>query len=358
MNSITQGDEISHVRIVGTGLIGTSIGLALAQRGVTVELHDQDLDALSLAKDLLKDSISTARPELVVIATPPEITIQVLLEEFKYNPASIFIDVGSVKNKLQLEVESLPGLSTSFVGTHPMSGRESSGASSAQADLFEGRAWFMTPSAKISDSACELVKNFIQLLGATPYVISAAEHDDLMARISHLPQVLSSLLAASLLDRDSGVDLAGQGLRDMTRLAGSDGELWSQILMENREPVLTALNRYEASLRDFRTALATSSYTAIKNLFLSGNQGKSLISGKHGSKPRNYSNLLIVIKDEPGALSKLFNECAKLQANIEDLSIEHSPGQLTGLITLSFSADDALRVKDYLTSQDWKVHQR
>lgn len=358
MSSFPKKEKISHVRIVGTGLIGTSIGLALAQRGVTVELHDEDADALSLAIDLLKGSISKSHPEIVVIATPPEITLQVLKVEFRLNPRSILIDVGSVKNKLQLEVEALPDLSTHFIGTHPMSGRESSGASSAQADLFEGRAWFMTPGAKISDIARELVKNFIQLLGATPYVISAEKHDDLMARISHLPQVLSSLLGASLLEQNSGVDLAGQGLRDMTRLAGSDGELWSQILMENQEPVLAAIDRYEARLRDFRTALATSNHVAIKDLFLSGNQGKSMISGKHGSKPRNYSNLLIVIKDEPGALSKLFNECARLQANIEDLSIEHSPGQLTGLITLAFSPDDALRVKDYLTSQDWKVHQR
>ena len=97
---------------------------------------------------------------------------------------------------------------------------------------------------------------------------------------------------------------------------------------------------------------------ALRKVFLEGNKGRSLVSGKHGAKPRNYSHLLIVIKDEPGALSQLFEQCASINANIEDLSIEHSPGQLTGLITLAFSPEDALRVQDHLMAQDWKVHLR
>lgn len=353
-----KNEKIRHVRIVGTGLIGTSIGLALAQRGVSLELDDKDPNSLQLALDLLGPAIASEKPELVVIATPPESAFDALKREFLLNPQSTFIDVSSVKTNLQLKVDSLPEIAKQFVGTHPMSGRESSGPGAAQSDLFEGRAWFVTPGGLTNHDALNLVRQFVESLGATSYLLTPQEHDELMARISHLPQLLSTLLAVTLSEKDKGVDLAGQGLRDMTRIAGSDGDLWSQILMENQQPILQAMDGYLEKLQKMRTAISQGEIIEIKRFFADGNLGKTKVSGKHGAKPRNYSHLLIVIKDEPGALSKLFNECAKLNANIEDLSIEHSPGQLTGLITLAFSPEDASRVKTHLTSQDWKVHQR
>jgi prephenate dehydrogenase len=134
--------------------------------------------------------------------------------------------------------------------------------------------------------------------------------------------------------------------------------LWSEILLENQNEVLKAINEYQQIIADLKDALERRDESALKNIFLNGNKGRARVSGKHGSKPRNYSHLMIVIKDEPGALSQLFEQCAAINANIEDLSIEHSPGQLTGLITLAFSPDDALRVQDHLLSHDWKVHLR
>jgi prephenate dehydrogenase len=144
----------------------------------------------------------------------------------------------------------------------------------------------------------------------------------------------------------------------MTRIAGSNGELWSEILQENQQAVLHALGDFEGKIAELRAAVLNSNKNSIVEAFRSGNEGRALVSGKHGAKPRNYEYLLIVIKDEPGALSKLFNECASIGANIEDLSIEHSPGQFTGLITLAFSLEDAKKVRAHLEAQDWKVHQR
>ncbi len=130
------------------------------------------------------------------------------------------------------------------------------------------------------------------------------------------------------------------------------------ILLENQNEVLKAITEYQQIIANLKDALESRDEGALKNLFINGNKGRAKVSGKHGSKPRNYSHLMIVIKDEPGALSQLFEQCAAINANIEDLSIEHSPGQLTGLITLAFSPDDALRVQDHLLSHDWKVHLR
>ncbi|MEY2732593.1 MAG: hypothetical protein RLZZ523_464 [Actinomycetota bacterium] len=347
-----------HVRVVGAGLIGTSIALGLASRGASVELHDEDQNALDLAKDLLAPHVKVGVPDLVIVATPPKTILNVLKREFGNNPQATFIDVGSVKNNLVLEVETLTELAARFVGSHPMAGREVAGPSSAQADLFQGRAWILTPTSVTEESSIDLAKEVVEALGATAYIMSAPAHDSLLARISHLPQITSTALAGAIEQIGDNLNLSGQGLRDMTRIANSDGELWSEILFENQNEVLKAISEYQDIIADLKDALESRDESALKNLFINGNKGRAKVSGKHGSKPRNYSHLLIVIKDEPGALSQLFEQCAAINANIEDLSIEHSPGQLTGLITLAFSPDDALRVQDHLLSHDWKVHLR
>ena len=350
--------KTQHVRVVGAGLIGTSIALALASRGVSVELHDEDQNTLDLAKDLLAPHVKVGVPDLVIVATPPKTILNVLKKEFGNNPQATFIDVGSVKNNLVLEVETLTELAGRFVGSHPMAGREVAGPSSAQADLFQGRAWILTPTSMTEEFSIDVAKELVEALGATAYIMGAPAHDSLLARISHLPQITSTALAGAIEQLGDDLNLSGQGLRDMTRIANSDGELWSEILLENQNEVLKAITEYQQIIANLKDALERRDEGALKNHFLNGNKGRARVSGKHGSKPRNYSHLMIVIKDEPGALSQLFEQCAAINANIEDLSIEHSPGQLTGLITLAFSPDDALRVQDHLLSHDWKVHLR
>jgi len=350
--------KTQHVRVVGAGLIGTSIALGLASRGVSVELHDEDQNALDLAKDLLAPHVKVGVPDLVIVATPPKTILNVLKKESGSNPQATFIDVCSVKNNLVLDVETLTELATRFVGSHPMAGREVAGPSSAQADLFQGRAWILTPTSVTEESSIDVAKELVEALGATAYIMNAPAHDSLLARISHLPQITSTALAGAIEQLGDDLNLSGQGLRDMTRIANSDGELWSEILLENQNEVLKAISEYQQIIANLKDALESRDESALKNLFINGNKGRARVSGKHGSKPRNYSHLMIVIKDEPGALSQLFEQCAAINANIEDLSIEHSPGQLTGLITLAFSPDDALRVQDHLLSHDWKVHLR
>ncbi|MFM8844170.1 MAG: prephenate dehydrogenase [Actinomycetota bacterium] len=347
-----------HIRIVGAGLIGTSIALGAAQQGHTVELDDTDPTSRRLAEDLLRPHLSQAQPDLVVVATPPQRAFATLLIESESNPQSTFIDVASVKNNLLHDVEALPALAERFIGTHPMAGREVSGPSSAQGDLFNGRAWIVVPTSRVAKSHLDLVTSFIESLGATPYLMNGSEHDRLLARISHLPQILSTTLASSISEANKGLELSGQGLRDMTRLANSDGALWSEILLENSAEVLKAIDDFNAQIATLRSAISGANSAAIREIFRNGNSGREKVSGKHGAQPRNYVHLLVVIKDEPGALRQLFDECAQVHANIEDLSIEHSPQQETGLITLAFSPDDARKVEAHLKNGNWKVHSR
>jgi len=350
--------QFASIKIIGAGLIGTSIGLGLASRGVKVEMADIDPRAAQLANDLVA-SKTVARPEIILYAGPSSGLIPALESEYKVSSESKFIDIGSVKTKSLLEVSESLIPSAQFLATHPMAGREVGGAQSARADLFQSRSWIYFPN-DLQGSAVDpdLVAAglwLIRALGATPIAMSASDHDESVALISHLPQVTASLLAAQLLDADvKTLDLAGAGLRDTTRIAASNSALWDEILSSNSTALLPLLINLQNDLETFISRLKSSS--SVKDLVERGNQGRAKIPGKHGGIAREYTLLPVVIEDKPGQLAALFDECASAKVNVEDLSIEHSPGQFTGLITLALSAQDAQVLQTHLMNSGWSVH--
>ena len=345
---------LAKVRIIGSGLIGTSIGLGLVQQGIAVEMVDSDPSAQALAKDLI-GGVAVIDPELVIFALPTSRLSQVIHDEIAINPQSTFMDVGSVKNEVVLHIQTFPGLSARFLPTHPMAGREIGGASSARADLFQGRSWILTPEADCVPESKNLVRELIECLGATPIELSALDHDAAVAKISHLPQIAASLVAKQLTGTPlEWMELAGQGLRDTTRIAGSDEQLWKEIIYSNRSEISVLLASLQNDLTHMIQALDDPAQ--IASLIAAGRAGKAMIPGKHGGIAREYSYLPIVIDDKPGQLGAIFNECAAMQVNVEDLNIEHSPGQLSALITLSLSSQDAEKLSAHLTSIGWNVH--
>jgi prephenate dehydrogenase len=346
--------KLSSVRIVGSGLIGTSIGLGLVQRGIKVQMVDADPKAQSLAIDLV-GGVIVVDPDLVVLAMPTSQLSAVIESENQLNPQSTFIDVGSVKSEVLLDVEAISGMSRRFVPSHPMAGREIGGAGSARADLFQGRSWIITPSTDLEKSSKELALELIALLGATPIELTAADHDRAVAKISHLPQIAASLIAKQLDGTPAEwMELAGQGLRDTVRIAGSDESLWKEIIYSNRNELHQLLINLQNDVTKMIDSL--NNPEEIATLMAQGRAGKALIPGKHGGKAREYWYLPIVIDDKPGQLSAIFNECAAMDVNVEDLNIEHSPGQLSALITLALSEIDAAKLLSHLTSIGWNVH--
>ena len=342
------------VRIVGAGLIGTSIGLALKAAGSSVQFVDVDKNAELLANDLVKAPEITT-PDLVIIATPPSAFKSSIERESTLNPQAILMDIGSVKTKPILEVSTIEGLLSRFCATHPMAGREVSGAVSARADLFLDRAWIITPTAETSVEAKAMALEVIAACGAQVVEMSAEDHDQRVALISHLPQTISSLLAAQLSNSSpEALALAGGGLRDTVRIAGSDPKLWGEILGANEAALLPLLISLQSDLSDLISA--ASGPAKWESLVAAGRAGKSAIPGKHGGKSREYSYLPIVIDDRPGQLGSLFNACAKANVNIEDLALEHSPGQLTAVITLAIAPEDIDRLSEFLTKDGWNVH--
>ena len=345
--------SLSHVRIVGSGLIGTSIGLGLALKGVGVSMCDLDPRAQGLAEDLIK-SPSNMPVDLVIFATPIGALNSILNEEFDANPKAGFIDIASVKSKVKVEVSTSKVPMSRFLPSHPMAGREVGGAESARADLFQGRPWIID-SHGVDNDVLKMSSELIELLGGHQVDLDSTEHDKAVALVSHLPQLVASLLAKQLNGGDEAwLELAGAGLRDTTRIAGSDSKLWREIITANREALTPLLLALQSDLAQLISSLGDEN--SVATLINEGQQGRARIPGKHGGKAREYTFLPIVIEDKPGQLAALFEECAQAEVNVEDLTIEHSPGQFTGLITLALSEIDATKLSVHLKSNGWSVH--
>jgi prephenate dehydrogenase len=290
---------------------------------------------------------------------PSSALIEALKNEFSLNPGSKFIDIGSVKTKSLLEVSRSQVPASNFLATHPMAGREVGGAESARADLFQSRTWVYIPKALSGDPVGPERLAYglwmIKALGGVPVAMEAGEHDRAVALISHLPQAVASLLASQLVAGErSALELSGAGLRDTTRIAASDPALWDEILTTNADEILPLLINLQNDLGALVASLKRGD--SISTLIEKGNQGRSLIPGKHGGAAREYTYLPVVIEDKPGQLAALVGECAAVNVNIEDLTIEHSPGQFTGLITLALSKSDAQLLSDHLIGAGWNVH--
>ncbi len=351
---LNKDQNMLSLRIVGSGLIGTSFALALKGKGYKLQMHDIDPNVARLANDLISGE-RLEKVDLVVFAIPSSALKMVINDEYQLNPNSTFMDVGSVKVEpiRKVEMSALP--LERFVATHPMAGREVGGVESARGDLFQGRPWIISPSPQNSPDALQLVRAVIEDTGARVVELAPLEHDRAVALISHLPQLISSLVASQLVDKpQEWIDLAGQGLRDMVRIAASDPLLWREIIYSNRGEISQLLSDFKADLDHLITCLEEKE--AIGEKVARGRRGVARIPGKHGGIARAYTYLPIVIDDKPGQLGALFNECAAMEVNVEDLSLEHSPGALRALITLALSEQDAQTLSAHLISIGWSVH--
>jgi len=368
--------ELGTVRVVGTGLLGASVGLGLSASGARVLLADVSPTALALARDLgagSPDDGSGERVDLVVVAAPPDVTAAVVLEELKAHPDAVVTDVASVKAGVLAALRTAGADLRNYVGGHPMAGRERSGAVAARGDLFIGRPWVLSPVPEGDPAALSGVRRLALALGAVPVVMPAGEHDEAVALVSHVPQVAASLVAARLRHApDAAVTLAGQGLRDVTRIAGSDPALWAQILAANAGPVASVLTQLRDDLDRVLEALAAlaaespepghvrpgdaiGARGAVARVVADGNLGRERIPGKHGGVPARYAVVTVVIPDEPGSLGRIFADIAAAGTNVEELALEHAPGRAVGLLEISVLPAAHEHLQEALSASGWHV---
>jgi prephenate dehydrogenase len=296
-----------------------------------------------------------------------------------------------------------------------LAGRETSGPGSARSDLFSGRPWVLTPTDLSSEEALTKATELVGLVGALPVQMEAHEHDQAVALVSHVPQLMASLTAARLsAASERTVSLSGQGIRDVTRIAASDPLLWTDILLANARPVaqilrdvVTDLERLIGGLEalpvswpgqlEFQAATQghasvdrpgasaadessagneiegsfTNSATpspeidtnqvdqvvrVVQDVLVAGNVGRGRIPGKHGAPPTTYAAVPVVVSDRPGELARLLTAAGDAGVNVEDVAIEHSPGQQVGLVQLMVSPPSMSSLATALRSGGWTVH--
>ncbi|WP_157002619.1 prephenate dehydrogenase [Agromyces laixinhei] len=358
---MTESRLTGPVRVVGVGLLGASIGLGLRAKGVEVILADASPTHLAIAVDYGagRPAAASDRPQLVVVCVPPDVTADVVAAELDAHPDAIVTDVASVKLAVYEDLKARGADLSRYIGTHPMAGRERGGPMSGRADLFVGRPWVVAAHGGISYQDGSAIDDLILDLGATLVELTPEQHDDAVALVSHVPQVVSSLMARRLIDAPhASVNLAGQGLRDVTRVAASDPELWVQILGQNAGPVAEILHGYRDDLDRFLDALdnldAPGARRRVAEELFGGNTGVERLPGKHGVD-RRYSSLIVMIDDRPGQLARLFNDVGEAGANIEDLRLEHSPEAQIGLAEISVLPEMQQHLTDELAARGWRI---
>lgn len=352
---------IGPVRVVGAGLLGTSIGLGLSNRGIDVILADASPTNLSLAIDYGagRAATGTDAPQLIVVCVPPDVTADIVARELDAFPDAIVTDVASVKLAPLTDLIERGADVSRYIGSHPLAGRERGGPLAGRADLFIGRPWVVAAHDAISYQRATAIDDLILDLGATLVEMTPAEHDDAVALVSHVPQVVSTLMARRLTDGPgSALNLAGQGLRDVTRVAASDPELWVQILGANPAPVRQILLALRDDLDRFIEALADPSAPGARRQvaeeIAGGNTGVARLPGKHG-QDRRYASITVMVDDTPGQLARLFNEIGDVGVNLEDLRLEHSPGAQIGLAEISILPEAVSRLTSELAARGWRI---
>jgi prephenate dehydrogenase len=351
-----------RIVVIGTGLIGTSVALALREQGGSVWLADADPSAAKLAADLgagdlLPDEFGDPA-DVAVIAVPPAVVAATLADAQARGVARCYTDVASVKQLPVANARERGCDLASYVPGHPLAGREKHGPAAARADLFLGRAWALCPAPETAPAATATVTDLVRACGAVPVRADAAAHDRWVALISHAPHLVAAAMAARLETAPAdALGLAGQGLRDVTRIAAGDTALWTQILEANAIPVAEVLAAVAGDLAEAAQALADGEPGGkiLSALLDRGQAGVARIPGKHGGVARQFAVVQVVIRDQPGELARLFQAAGTAEVNIEDVRIEHSPGLPVGVAELSVRPAEAAPLLDALEAGGWPV---
>lgn len=351
------GFELSPVVIIGTGLVGASVGCALRKSGVSVYLEDILPAHVDLAARIgagSSETIAGTEVKLVVVAVPPAALASVIIDAIRRFPNAVITDVGSVKATVLTELRNAEVDLSRYIGSHPMAGSHEAGPKTADSELFVDRTWVICPHDTVKANAVLLIEKVARLCGARVVTMGPTHHDEAVAQVSHLPHLVSALVARHLNNvPESHLKLAGQGLRDVTRIAGSDPNLWLQIIAANGEAVRNELVEIHHDL----TSLISVIDCQDKVLdFLSDAQNATkFLPGKHGQLRQDFDSVIVEISDTKGALSRLFMAFDELEVNIEDILIEHDDQRAMGWATIYIAPGLTEKLSENLVVQGWKL---
>jgi prephenate dehydrogenase len=359
------GGKVNRLAIVGTGLIGASVGLAAKRAGVgRIAGYDPDAAALALAAERgaidepagsLAEAVREA--ELAVVATPvATLPAQVGAVLAAAPDACTVTDVGSTKGP----VCAAAGDGPRFIGGHPVCGSEARGPEHARSELFEGATWFLTPVAATDAQRYRTLHGFVASLGAVPVAVDPEGHDRLLALTSHLPHALANVLlnqaGASRIEGHEPLAAAGGSLRDMTRVAGANPRIWVDIFLDNAGALRDALAEHRRRVEQLESALATGDAGFLARWIgeAAGNRRRLLADAY--PDPGHLQRLLVHVPDRPGVLAGITQALGAERINIEDFELQHvSPERGGALAVLVSGEEPARRAAALLEAQGYAV---
>ena len=354
---------VRRLAVVGTGLIGASVGLAAREAG-TSEVRGWDVDDEALAVAAERRAVEPAPSlrealdgvELAVVAAPvAALPAQVAEVVAASEEATTVTDVGSTKSAVTRAVRD-----ARFIGGHPVCGSEARGPAHATAELFRGATWFLTPVASTDPARYRTLHGFVASVGAVPVAVDPQAHDRLVALTSHLPHALANLLlnqaGTSRIEGHDPLAAAGGSLRDMTRVAGANPRIWVDIFLDNAEALAAALAEHRARVEQVESALAAgdAGFLARWIAEASGNR-RRMLTGAYDA-PGALQRLRVHVPDRPGVLAGITQALGAARINIEDFELHHMSRERGGTLTLLVSGeDDAARATELLQAQGYDV---
>lgn len=325
--------------VIGTGLIGGSVAAALREAGWHVTGSDSDPVAAARALELgVIDAVGDdPTAELTVVAVPvgavPAAAAAALAA------GGVVTDVGSVKAPVVAAVGH-----PHFVGGHPMAGSEALGVDGARADLFDGATWVLTPTVATDPQALALVHQVVRSLGADVVTLSPADHDRLVATVSHVPHLTAATLmgvAAGRAEEHAALlRLAAGGFRDMTRIAAGDPGIWIDICRDNRDAILEVFDGLMDSLDSMRTVVADGDSEALRRRLAAAQQARRNLPGG-APPPEHLAEVRVPVADRPGEFAAVTTLAGELGVNVYDIEVAHAAEQTGGLLILVVAADAA-----------------
>jgi prephenate dehydrogenase len=355
---------VRRLAIVGTGLIGASVGLAAKRVGIDhVMGYDADGEALAVAAErgAVDEAAASAvaaveDADLAIVATPVARLADDVAAALSAGDSATVTDVGSTKGRLCADVADR----SRYIGGHPVCGSEARGPGHASAELFEGATWFLTPLTETEPERYRLLHGFVASLGAVPVAIDPDAHDRLLALTSHLPHALANIVlnhAGSLrVHGHEPLAAAGGSLRDMTRVAGANPRIWIDIFLDNAEELGSALGEHRRRVEELERALEGRDAGWLARWIGEAAGNRRTLLEEAFTDVGELQRVRVHVPDRPGVLSGITQALGAEQINIEDFELQHlSPDRGGTLSVLVAGEQEARRAADLLEAQGYSV---
>jgi len=343
---------VNTVAVIGVGLMGGSLGLAARERAGVAEVRGFSQTTATLDLALERGAVTracgsiqeaAAGAELVFVCTPVRLVVEHVKAALAAAPPhAVISDVGSTKGPLMRALS--PTEQQRCVGGHPLCGSETAGVANARASLYEGATYFVTPGAHVDTGAYQRLYGFLGEIGARPVAVDPEEHDRVMAVVSHLPHVLANVLMTQAGHHAGARDAllsAGPSFRDLTRVAGSNRRVWTDIFLENRAALLAALAAFQEGLQEVLEALAANDAARLGDAIGRAAEQRERMLASGSLPPRELHRLIVHVSDRPGVFSEIMVALGDAGINIEDLSMHHMSAELGGTLTVYVLGEDA-----------------